>query len=88
MPTDQETPTKLKAEITDVWADGGHGEDEIRVNHPLGSCGFPYTDSSERRDQASNARAFAQKLFDEGKCAGIDDRIDAHEPLVIERPRS
>jgi hypothetical protein len=85
-------PVEPKAVITDVWAKNSSEEDEIRVEHPLGSCGFPYEDSSERCDQARNARAFAERLVEEGKCAGIDDRIDVSVPFMalqdMERPRT
>lgn len=81
-PVEQNNPVELKVVIADVWATNSSEEDEIRVDHPLGSCGFPYEDNSERCDQARNARAFAKKLFEEGKCAGVDDRIDAPEQTI------
>lgn len=78
--------TALRAVITEVWAANDRDEDEILVTHPLGANGFPYEDSSERRDQLGNARDFARKLFDEGRVAGVDDFVDA--PVQsIERPR-
>ena len=91
-PSDIRDPAKLKAVIIDIWADNDRKEDEIRVDHPLGSCGFPYEDSSDRWDQVRNARAHAKRLVEEGKCAGIDDRIDMSVPFTaqrdIERPRT
>lgn len=73
-------PAAQKVVITDVW--DSKGEDEIRVDHPLGSCGFPYESSSERRDQARNARDFAEKLVREGKASGVEDLIDVPTPAV------
>jgi hypothetical protein len=79
-PAKGENHLKNNVVLSDVLASKVGEEDEIRLNDSMGTFCFPYESSSERVDQARNARDLARRLLEEGRCDEIEDFIDAPDP--------